>query len=241
MAGFPVGLIALVIVSGLIYLGVAHRLLDRLYLSDRAALAVIAAMILGSFVDLPVVAGPVRISLNLGGAIIPLALAAYILIRAGTAREWGRALLATAVTAAVLISLNLFVLSPDPWQTGRDFLDPLYIYPLAGGTVAYIAGRSRRAAFIAGTLGVLALDVADYLRLTRAGTPGVVAVGGAGLFDAVVISGLLAVLLAELVGELRERLQGGPAHRGRPEELLKNLGPLPVKKELPGGEDRGEV
>ncbi|TDA67044.1 MAG: DUF1614 domain-containing protein [Clostridia bacterium] len=241
MAGFPVGLIALVVVSGLIYLGLAHRLLDRLYLSDRAALAVIAAMVIGSFIDVPVVAGPVRVSLNVGGALIPLGLAVYILVRAGTAREWGRALLATAVTVAVLTSLNLFVLSPDPWQTGRDFLDPLYVYPLVGGTVAYLAGRSRRAAFIAGTLGVLALDGVDYFRLTRAGIPGVVAVGGAGLFDAVVVSGLLAVLLAEVVGEVRERLQGGPAHRGRPEELLKNLGPLPVKKELPGGEDRDEV
>ena len=33
--------------------------------------------------------------------------------------------------------------------------------------------------------------------------------GSAGAVDTVVISGFLAVLLAEVVGELRERLQGG--------------------------------
>ena len=37
-------------------------------------------------------------------------------------------------------------------------------------------------------------------------------VGGAGVFDTVVIAALLAVLLAELIGETRERLSGGHPH-----------------------------
>ena len=66
MANFPFGLIALVVISILIYFGVAHRVLDRLRLSDKAALAVIAAIIIGSFIDIPL--GP-RITVNLGGLI----------------------------------------------------------------------------------------------------------------------------------------------------------------------------
>lgn len=230
MAGLPLGFIALIVVAGLIFLGLAHRVLDRLYLSDRAALVLIVAAIAGSFVDFPLVRGRLAVSINVGGALIPVGLAIYVLTRAGTAREWLRALAGIGLTAAVLVGLNTFVLPGDPWQTGRDFLDPLYIYPLVGGTVAYLAGRSRRTAFIAATLGVLALDIVDYFRLTARGLPGVVAIGGAGVFDAIVLSGIMAVLLAEIVGEVRERLQGGPARRGRPRELLENLGPLPARK-----------
>ena len=40
--------------------------------------------------------------------------------------------------------------------------------------------------------------------------PTTVALGGAGIFDTVVIAGIVAVLLAELFGEIRERLHGGP-------------------------------
>jgi len=104
-----------------------------------------------------------------------------------------------------------------------DFLDPIWIYPFVGGLVAYIVGRSRRSAFIAATLGVLLLDVFQWIYLISTGTPGRVNIGGAGAFDSIVLAGVIAVLLAEIIGETRERLQGGPAHRGRPKELLENL------------------
>ena len=48
-------------------------------------------------------------------------------------------------------------------------------------------------------------------------------IGGAGIFDSIVLAGLVAVLLAEILGETRERLQGGPATRGRDPELLRHL------------------
>ena len=53
MVNFPAGIIALLVVSILIYFGVAHRVLDRMRLSDKAALAIIAAIIVGSFIDIP--------------------------------------------------------------------------------------------------------------------------------------------------------------------------------------------
>ena len=53
MERFPVGIIILIIVSILIYLGLAQRALDRMRLSDRGALVVIAAIILGSLSTFP--------------------------------------------------------------------------------------------------------------------------------------------------------------------------------------------
>lgn len=223
MPGFPIGMIALLVVAVLIYLGLAQRVLDRLYLGDSAALIIVAAMALGSFIDIPLARGRLDVSVNVGGGLIPLGLAVYVLARAGSGKEWGRALFAAGVTALAVFVVNGVLGRGDPWQAGRDFFDPLFLYPLVAGGVAYLAGRSRRAAFVAAVLGVLILDLIDLFRLGLARMPGLVAIGGAGAFDAIVLSGLVAVLLAELVGELRERLQGGVAAEGRPASLLRGL------------------
>lgn len=231
---FPAGMIALLVVSILIYFGVAHRVLDRMRLTDKAALGVIAAIIIGSFVDIPITS---RVTINLGG-IIPVILAIYVLSRAGTTYEWVRAIVAAVVTALALF-LTARILGAEPENM---FIDPLYVYPLVAGIVGYLAGRSRRGAFFAAVLGVLSLDIAQYFWLTRVGGPGVVHIGGAGAFDALVLSGILAVLLAEVIGETLERLQGGPKKEGRPEELVANLQepkPEPAKKPLEE-ERRGE-
>jgi hypothetical protein len=121
---------------------------------------------------------------------------------------------------AVAVYLSGLLLGAEPETM---LLDPIYIYPLVAGSVAYITGRSRRSAFIAGTAGVLLVDLFTYLRLLVTGIPGAVLIGGGGAFDVVITSGLLAVMLAEFVGETRERLQGGPRETGRPPALLKRL------------------
>jgi len=238
MTRFPIGLIILVLISILIFFGLAHRALDRMRLTDRAALFVIAAMIIGSFIDIPLPGGRYPVSVNVGGAIVPVGLAAYLLVKAGTRREWVRALGASVVTALAIFVAGSLVKTGDP-RSRFEFLDALWLYPLVAGVVAALAGRSRRSAFIAATLSVLFLDVGYYFWLLFRGAPaGRVLIGGAGVFDAIVVAGVLAILITEIIGEVRERLQGGPAHRGRPEELLEGL-----RKPLVAGErevgDRG--
>ncbi|PKM80076.1 MAG: hypothetical protein CVU89_15045 [Firmicutes bacterium HGW-Firmicutes-14] len=222
MPRFPLGIIALIVVSVLVYFGLAHRILDRLRISDKTALGILAAMVIGSFIDIPIAFGRVNASINVGGGLIPIGLAIYVLTKAGTSREWIRTLLATGVTAAVVFYLGSIVMSGNPGGP-LDLLDPVWTYPVVGGLVAYLAGRSRRSAFIAATIGVLMLDIINWIYLVSTGTPGRILIGGAGAFDSIVLAGIIAVLLAEIIGETRERLQGGPASRGRPKELLENL------------------
>ncbi|NLF45389.1 MAG: DUF1614 domain-containing protein [Syntrophomonadaceae bacterium] len=232
MTNFPFGLIALIVVSILIYFGVAHRVLDRMRLTDKGALAVIAAIIIGSFFDIPITA---RITVNLG-ALVVIGLAIYVFARAGTAWEKVRALIAAAVTGMVLFLAARF-LGAEPENI---FIDPIYIYPLVAGVVGYLAGRSRRGAFFAAIIGVLSVDLAQFIWLIRSGLQGTVAVGGGGAFDSLVVAGILAVLLAETIGEVLERISGGPQTEGRPEELLANLRePEPVRKPLPSKEEEG--
>ncbi|MDD3365065.1 MAG: DUF1614 domain-containing protein [Syntrophomonas sp.] len=231
MSNFPIGLIALVVVSILIYFGVAHRVLDKLRMNDKSALAVIAAIIIGSFIDIPLGS---RITINVGGSIAVI-LAVYVWLGAGTSFEKVRSIIAAVVTGLALFIAGRY-LGAEPEQI---FIDPIYIYPLVAGVVGYLAGRSRRGAFFAAVMGVLSLDIAQYIYLMRSGLRGIVHVGGAGAFDSLILSGILAVLLAELIGESLERIQGGPATEDRSPELIKNLRePEPAQK--PMGDEQKE-
>ncbi|BAF59797.1 MAG: DUF1614 domain-containing protein [Pelotomaculum sp.] len=227
MERFPIGIIAMIIVSVLIYLGLAQRALDRMRLSDRGALVVIAAIILGSYINIPLPFLPFNTSINVGGALVPVALVVYLLAQAGTGREWVRALTGAVATAAIVYAIgSLINTGPTIEPAGRyAVLDAIYLYPLAGGVVAYLFGRSRRSAFIAATLGVLLVDIFHYAWLLYRGAPAsyTVSIGGAGAFDTIVLAGIVAVLLAELIGESVERLAGGPGVEGRPPELVKGL------------------
>jgi uncharacterized membrane protein len=211
-----VGVVLLVVVSVLIFLGAAQRVLDRLYLSDRGGLLVVAAMVAGSFVDVPLGGGN---SINLGGALIPLVLAIYVLVRAGSGKEWLRSIIGIVITTGVLYGVSKIY----RFDTKNGLVEPQYLWAVIAGIVAYIAGRSRRLSFIGATLGVVAMDLVRMLELRATRIQAPTRIGGAGIFDTIVIAGLLAVLLAELIGEGREALQGGPAHRDRPRELQEGL------------------
>lgn len=230
MTRLPIGLIILIIVSILIYFGLAQRVLDRLRLSDRAAFGIIAALIIGSFITIPLSTGRYDVSLNVGGGLVPIVLAGYLLSRAGTSKEWIRAIIATVITGGVIYGAGFVFGGIEPEPGGRFFgyLDSIWVYPLIAGIVAYLAGRSRRSAFIAATMGLVLVDIAYLVWLITGGAPaGTVAIGGAGAFDAIVLAGITAVLIAEVIGEVRERIQGGPSAK-RPEAVMEGLkSPVP--------------
>ncbi|MGE5528226.1 MAG: DUF1614 domain-containing protein [Patescibacteria group bacterium] len=220
------GLILLAVVSVLVLLGLAHRVLDRMYLSDGGALLFLGGMIAGSFIEIPLLRGPNPVSINVGGAILPAGLAVYVLSRAGTAWEKWRAIIAAVVTAGAVYALAKFVNFGEKQMP----LDPLYLFAILAGTVAYLVGRSRRTAFISATLGLLLMDVVHVFEVRAMGTRAATRIGGAGAFDSIILAGLLAVALTEIFGETRERLGGGPydaEHRPaglRREEILERLG-----------------
>lgn len=222
----PLGLVVLFVVAALVYFGLAHRVLDRMRLTDTQALAFLGLMVAGSFVTIPLAENEraATVSVNVGGALIPLALAIYLLAKAGTRAEVVRALASAVATAAAIFVVGMYVGAPP--HTSRElWIDPVWLYSLLGGVIAYAAGRSRRAAFVAGTLGVLLADVAHLARVAAGGIRSDVTIGGAGVFDAVVLAGVLSVGFAEVFGETRERLQGGPRQgEDRPEALKRDEG-----------------
>lgn len=188
----------LTVVAVLIFFGVLQRVLDRMYLTDRAALLLVAAMFIGTLLPNLTIG---RISINLGGAVIPLGVCIFLLVKADTSWERIRPLLGSLLTGAAVWGLSWFL--PD--EPERMWLEPTLLYGLSAGVIACAFGRSRRGAFICGVLGVLLADIATAVINWASGIDQQLVLGGAGLADAVVVSGVLAVALTELVGEVMER------------------------------------
>lgn len=212
----PIGMIMLLVVGVLVYFGVAHRILDRMRLTDKQALLFILAVIAGSFIDIPLMRTPVDVSINVGGALLPALLSIWLIFKADETAERVRAILA-AILVATAVSLGSRYL---PYEPENMFLDPKIIYGVSAGLIAYLAGRSRRSAFVGGVLGIVLSDIVHLVTLMGLGIAGTTNVGGAGAFDVVLIAGIVAVMVAELVGETREKMQGGPQlGRYRPEGL----------------------
>ncbi len=197
------GLILLAVVGILILFGVAQRVLDRLRLTDRQALVFTAALFIGGLI--PDVRITQAFSFNIGGALVPLILCVYLLVRAGSGKEIARTLIAAALTGVAIYYMGR-LLPNEPEEMPFDFN---YLYGLAGGALAYLFGRSRRGAFVAGILGAMIADVWSAIDVWTSGVNQPLVLGGAGAADVIVISGLTAVLLAELVGELIERMTRG--------------------------------
>ncbi|MBR2718011.1 MAG: DUF1614 domain-containing protein [Clostridia bacterium] len=194
-----IGMLILTVVAVLVFFGVLQRVLDRMYLTDRMALLLIAAMFAGTLLPNITIG---MVSVNVGGALIPLGVCAYLLIRANETKERIRALAGSLLTGAAVFGLS--ILLPDEPET--MFMDPNLIYGIAGGVIAWLLGRSRRAAFICGVVGVILADVVTACINWSKGIDQQLVLGGAGMGDTVVISGVLAVLLTELIGEITERI-----------------------------------
>jgi len=202
----PVGTIVLIVAGILIFFGFAQRVLDRMRLTDRQALLFIVLAFAGSFVDVTVWRGQPELTINLGGSLVPVILAVWLIATADTGIERWRAVFGAVAAGAALYGMEK-ILPREPQVLP---VDPTYAFAVLAGLIAYILGRSRRGSLAAAVLGVTIADLAAWVELAVTRTPGRAWLGGAGIFDATVVAALVAVLVAELVGETAELASGGP-------------------------------
>jgi uncharacterized membrane protein len=148
--------------------------------------------------EVPVVnhlAGTV-IAVNVGGAVIPTLMSLYLLAK----RElWAKGLIATAIVAAVLHILA----DPVP---GLGIAVPVFVPVVVTAAVALLLTRRDAAplAYIAGSLGTLiGADLSNLEKVRGLGAP-VASIGGAGTFDGIFLTGILAVLIACLFPQPRQ-------------------------------------
>ena len=89
---------------------------------------------------------------------------------------------------------------------GVGIAEPMFIPPLVTAVVALAISRNHAAplAYIAGSLGTLiGADLLNLQRIHGLGAP-VASIGGAGKFDGIFLTGLIAVLLASWMSRKRE-------------------------------------
>ena len=214
---------AAVVVLLLLQIGVLRYAYNRIGLGAGSALLVLTASLVGSYFNIPIAEWPGRqivarevvpffgmqyvvpvaygwpgtvLALNVGGAIIPSAISVYVMVRNGL---WLRAALAIAVVAFVTHHLA------QPIQRLGIAL-PVFVPALATASAAMVLSPRRAAplAYIGGSVGTLI--GADLLNLDKIGNMGasVASIGGAGTFDGIFLTGILAVLIASFPTALFE-------------------------------------
>jgi uncharacterized membrane protein len=128
------------------------------------------------------------IAINVGGAVVPVLLSIYLIIRN---RLGLSAVLAVVFVAAVVHTLAQPV-------KGLGIAVPTLIPPLAAALTAWIAARrsAPALAYVAGSLGTLiGADLMNLGIIQGLGAP-IASIGGAGTFDGIFLTGIIAVLLA---------------------------------------------
>ena len=137
------------------------------------------------------------LAVNVGGAVIPTVMSAYLVLRY---QLWFRAALVTVVVAAVMHSMA----TPVP---GIGIAVPVFAPVVTTAIIAFILSREYAAplAYIGGSMGTLI--GADLLNLGNIGGLGapVASIGGAGTFDGIFLTSILAVLLAGIASPSRPR------------------------------------
>lgn len=212
----------------LIELHIVRYAYERVGVSPRFMLALLLLSFLGSYINIEVARLPPErmyvpgvahffgvpyvipgvtespgtiIAVNVGGAVVPMLLSLYLIVKN---RFYGQALVAIGIVTIIVHQLAY----PIP---GVGIGEPMFVPPLATAIVALAISRQRAAplAYVAGSLGTLiGADLLNLNKVAGLGAP-VASIGGAGKFDAIFLTGLVAVLLAGLISPKRRRSRGG--------------------------------
>lgn len=216
----PLSVLLLVLAVALlvtfIQVGALTIAFGKLGLSGESALLLLLTSLVGSAINLPLFSvraergsleavpealrplleeamrqfkGRTVIAVNVGGGLVPVCLSAYLLLHNPIP-----ALHVLVAIAAVALICYRFS-RPIP---GLGIGMPMFVAPIAAALVALLLNQEASAplAYICGTLGVLV--GADLMRtgdIRRMGVP-IASIGGAGTFDGIFLTGLVAVLLA---------------------------------------------
>jgi uncharacterized membrane protein len=193
----------------------------KLHLSPEMALTVAMAIIIGGLINIPVkrivreqevivhpfgafgfdmllprfarVRRETIIAINVGGALIPTGLAIYELWHLSAL---GSSMLSAALYVTVAnIIVCYFIARPIP---DVGIVMPGFVPPLvaAGLAMIFAPGQAPPVAFIAGVIGPLIGADLLHLRDIRKSAAGIASIGGAGTFDGIVLSGVVAAYLA---------------------------------------------
>ena len=202
----------------LIEINVLEYAYQKMGINQRYVFSLLMLSLLGSYVNIPIYQLPpevVRsggmvifygvpyviplvtqwpgtvIAVNLGGAVIPTILSIYLIMKN---RLWFHSLAGVTIAAVIFHHLA----HPVP---GLGIAVPVLVPAFVALALALLFSwkHAPALAYIVGTLGTLiGADLANLEKIQGLGAP-VASIGGAGTFDGIFLTGILAVLLASLM------------------------------------------
>jgi uncharacterized membrane protein len=213
------------LVAALIQVGILRYAYARLGVGPGAVLLLLLGSLLGTYFNIPVVELPGQpvltrqvvdyygmryavpivvdwpgtvIAVNVGGALVPAVVSLWLIAKN---ELWVPGAIATTCVAALVH----MVAQPIP---GFGIAMPVFVPGITAGVVAIILSRRYAAplAYIGGSMGTLiGADLLNLGAIRRMGAP-VASIGGAGTFDGIFLTGILAVLIASLSGAVPSTL-----------------------------------
>ena len=210
-------ILALVLALPYVFSNLVAASLVKLHLSQDTALLILGGILIGGFIDIPILRFQRReevpvdpmavfglsgfmhmerwqhetiIAVNVGGCLIPAGLALYEL-----GMLHGADLHAAGVASLITTIVCFIIARPVP---GVGILIPGILPAGVAAVSAMLLSPSEAppVAFIASVVGVIVgADFFHLPRVTRSAI-GVASIGGAGTFDAIVLSGIIAAYLA---------------------------------------------
>jgi uncharacterized membrane protein len=200
----------------LIQVGAISIAFDKLGLSPQAGMLLLLGSLIGSGINVPVYwresgweaiasrlprkpvpwgfprlgpQGKTLIAVNVGGCLIPVAVSFYLFT------HHGYGLTVTMLAIAIVATVSYLFSRPIP---GMGIGMPLFVAPVTSVIAALLLNPQHAAplAYIGGTMGVLVgADLMRMRDIDRLGVP-VASIGGAGTFDGIFFTGIIAALLA---------------------------------------------
>ena len=215
----PLFFSALVVIFGLLLaalqVGVLSYAYEKMGVRGRYVYGLLLLSLFGSYVNIPIAElhGPERgveqefslmgvryvvpataerpdtiLAINLGGAIIPTALSLYLMRK--------NEIFLRGTLGMLIVALVVHPLA-QPIH-GKGIAVPIIVPPLLAALVGTLLSHRAAAplAYVAGSLGtLLGADLMNLHNLADLGAP-IASIGGAGTFDGIFLTGILAVLLA---------------------------------------------
>jgi uncharacterized membrane protein len=200
----------------LVQVGALTIAFGKLGLSGESALLLLLTSVIGSAINLPLFSmraqagsleaapetlrplleeamrqfkGRTTVAVNVGGGLVPVCFSAYLM------HHNPIPVFEVALSVAVVALICYRFSRPIP---GLGIGMPMFVAPIAAALIALTLNEEASAplAYICGTLGVLiGADLMRTSDIRRMGVP-VASIGGAGTFDGIFLTGLVAVLLA---------------------------------------------
>ncbi|MEA2679303.1 MAG: hypothetical protein QOK03_1025 [Candidatus Binataceae bacterium] len=205
----------------LLEIGIIHHAFLMVGLPPELAFLALFASLVGSYINIPLTrieSGPAHpvdlvnrfgvryrvptryaggstiLAINVGGAVVPLLVSLYVMLVQPAA----------ILPAAIGVAIVALVVHRFAWPVpGVGIATPMFIPPIVAALTALVltgmmtgGAYVDAVAFVSGVLGTLiGADLMNLNKLSTLGAP-VASIGGAGTFDGVFLTGIVAVLLA---------------------------------------------